>query len=200
MISFLRGTLTHKSGSELVIDVGGVGYSVTVPATTAERVGPVNAELTILTLLHVREDLMQLFGFATEQDRDLFKLLLGVSGIGPKIALAVLSGLSASATVRAIATGDAGAFTGVQGIGKKTAERIIMELRDRLPRTELTDFPAAPTSKQLKVRTEAIVALMALGHTRSAAEQALRNVLLESPGTELTVEELIRRALRHTGS
>lgn len=195
MISFLRGTIVRKSPSEIVVDVNGVGYAVSIPLSTYEQL-PDRGEATILTWLHVREDLLQLCGFATESEREMFRHLIGVNGIGPKMALAILSGLSTAGLREAIAAGDEAALTAAPGVGKKLAARMIMDLREKIgkaPAAAPAGTGSAGTGQQMRLRTEAVVALMALGHSRAAAEQALRRVVADSP--DLPVEELIRRAL-----
>lgn len=198
MISFLRGEIVQKSPTEIVIDVNGVGYSVTIPLSTYEKLEKSEGKQTILTYMHVREDAMQLYGFATEDERELFRLLISISGIGPKMAQGILSGVNVHQLRIAIAEGNIGILTAISGVGKKTAERIIIELRDKLSKTEATLPTVISSSKQLKIRSEALIALMSLGHSRATAEQALRTVLNETSNSNLPVEELIRLALRHT--
>ncbi|HTK81948.1 MAG TPA: Holliday junction branch migration protein RuvA [Bacteroidota bacterium] len=199
MISFLRGQIVRKSPAEVVIDVHGVGYVVSIPLSTFEQLDHAKGEQTLLTYMHVREDAMQLFGFATEAERELFRLLISINGIGPKMAQGILSGLSAGELRGAISQGNVTLLTSVPGIGKKTAERIVIELRDKLDKGVESESPVVSTTAQLKVRSEAVVALMSLGHSRAAAEQALRKVLSESTDKNLAVEDLIRLALRHAG-
>jgi Holliday junction DNA helicase RuvA len=199
MISYLRGQIVRKSPTELIIDVGGVGYAVTIPLSTFEKLENSNGNATILTYLHVREDLMQLYGFATEQERELFRLLISISGIGPKMAQGILSGLDAQQLRDAIVGGNIASLTAISGVGRKTAERIIIELRDKLAKDEVLNPLAVPTSAQLKARSEAIVALMSLGHSRSTAEQALNVAISGNSGKVLDVEEMIKLALRHAG-
>jgi Holliday junction DNA helicase RuvA len=198
MISFLKGEIVRKSPTELVIDVNGIGYSVTIPLSTFEKFEKSEGVQTILTHMHVREDAMQLFGFATEGEREIFRLLISISGIGPKMAQGILSGVRVDQLRTAIIEGNIGALTAISGVGKKTAERIIIELRDKLGTTEMTTSAVIPSSLQLKARSEALIALMSLGHSRATAEQALRIALNETPNGNLPVEELIRLALRHT--
>lgn len=198
MISYLKGKIVHKSPTEVVIDVNGVGYAVTIPLSTFEKLRQVNGEATILTYMHVREDILQLYGFATEPERELFKLLISVSGIGPKMAQGILSGMSAFELKEAVVQGDLAALTSISGIGRKTAERIVVELRDKLGRVEASDSATMTTSQQLKMRSEAVVALISLGHSRANAEHALREALNGGVNKDLPVEELIRLALRHT--
>jgi Holliday junction DNA helicase RuvA len=198
MISYLFGKLVHKTPTELVIDVNGVGYQVNIPLSTFEQLENADGEIKILTYLHVREDLMQLYGFATEAERELFRLLISVSGVGPKMAQGILSGLSTPELRQAILDGNLAALTSISGVGRKTAERLVIELRDKLAKTDVAESVPIPSSKQLKVRAEAVVALMSLGHSRQSAEKALLAVMKETTEKELSVEELIKRALRHT--
>jgi holliday junction DNA helicase RuvA len=199
MIARLTGQILHKSPTELTIDVNGVGYQVFIPLSTSEAIPDSPETATILTHTHVREDALQLFGFATETERELFRMLISVSGIGPKLALSVLSGMPPSDLQAALLSGDTDALTSISGIGRKTAERLVLELKSKVAKAGLlSETPsAAPTSQQLKQRSEALVALMSLGYTRSSAEKALRLVLNDSAGKPLTTEELIRRSLHH---
>jgi Holliday junction DNA helicase RuvA len=201
MIASLRGTLIAKSPTEVLLEVNGVGYLVAIPLSTHERLGPVRSELTLLTYLHVREDALQLFGFATEEERSLFRLLISVTGIGPRVALGILSGIPVTELRQHIAQGNLGAMTGIPGVGRKLAERLIVELRDKIGGT----VPGAETAPNAggsaqTIRSEALLALTSLGYQRAAAEKAIRTAAAESEGDELTVEGLIKRALRHTAS
>lgn len=192
MISYLSGTLAERHPTHLVVDVGGVGFLVQVPLSTYERSGPVGQAITILTHLNVREDALQLFGFMTEGERDLFGLLISVSGVGPQVAQKVLSGVSVNDFKRFVAAGDGRRLTTIPGIGKKTAERLVLELRDRVGKVRGVEEAGgrAPTGKA----QEAILALVALGATQAAAERAVGAVLDEEG--DLTVEQVIKRALR----
>jgi len=199
MISYLKGAIVTASPTEIVIDVNGVGYAVAIPLSTYEKVERLSGPVTILTYLHVREDLLQLYGFASEAEREMFRSLLAVSGIGPKMAQGILSGMSTGEIRNAVLSGNIASLTSISGVGKKTAERIIIELRDKLGKTDPSDAPLPTSSKHLRDRSEAVVALMSLGHTRTGAEQALRRVLQEARGTDLSIEEMIKRALHYTG-
>ena len=132
MIAFLRGRVFEKQPNRIIIDVQGVGYEVQVPLSTYYDVGDVGAEIALRVHTHVREEALQLFGFLTELERQLFERLIGISGIGPKLAIAVLSGIDARELVVAVQRADVARLTGIPGIGKKTAERIVLELKDRL--------------------------------------------------------------------
>lgn len=199
MIAQLTGILIEKSPTEVVVDVHGVGYLVSIPLSTYETLEHQNGEVTLLTHLHVREDVLQLYGFATEAERSLFRMLISISGIGPKMAQGILSGLNPAEFREAITTGNLLVLTSISGVGRKTAERLIIELKDKIAKGEGPEdaavFPA--TSQQGKIRAEAIVALMSLGYTRQNAEKALRAVLNETTEREFTIEELIKQSLRH---
>jgi holliday junction DNA helicase RuvA len=199
MISHLNGKLVTKSPTEIVIDVHGVGYSVSIPLSTYEKLEHAEGEVRILTYLHVREDAMHLYGFATEAERDLFKMLISISGIGPKMAQGILSGLNPDEFKEAVTNGNIAALTAISGVGRKTAERLIIELRDKIGKTGETEPAVIPGSKQMKIRAEAIIALMSLGYTRQNAEKALQTVLRESVEKEPTLEGLIKKALRQAG-
>lgn len=203
MISYLEGILVHKSPTEIIVDVNGVGYSVHIPLSTFEKLKSVShsapnssGRIKIFTVLHVREDAMQLFGFATEAERELFQLLISISGIGPRIAQGILSGMDTSELRQCITSADVAALTTIQGVGRKTAERIVVELRDKLGKAEEVSAGMLLSSKQLSVRSQALNALLSLGYTRASAEAALRAVLKEQK--ELPLEEIIKHALRHT--
>jgi Holliday junction DNA helicase RuvA len=198
MISHLKGTIARKSPTELIIDVNGVGYLVNISLSTFESIGAAAGDVRILTYMHVREDAIQLFGFATEAERELFRLLISVSGIGPKMAQGILSGLNPSELKNAIAANNIPALTSISGVGTKTAERIVLELRNRLGKVESSEAAAVSTSSQLKARSEAVIALMSLGYTRAIAEKTLQQVARESDDGEFSVEEMIKRALHHT--
>lgn len=198
MISHLRGKLVQKSPTEITIDVNGVGYQVHIPLSTFEKIDKLDGEVIILTHMHVREDAMILFGFATEAERDLFRMLISISGIGPKIAQGILSGISTNNLREAIQLGSVEVLTSISGVGRKTAERIVLELRSKLGKIDFAESNLTPTSHQLKARSEAIIALMSLGFNRTNAEQTIRTILSESVNKELSVEELIKMALHHS--
>lgn len=180
------------------MDVNGVGYFLNISLSTYEKLDSTGNQVKVFTYLHVREDALILFGFATEAEREMFKLLISVSGIGPKIAQGVLSGMNTDELKTSIQTGNIAALTSVQGIGRKTAERLVVELRDKLGKGEIEIFDRTFTTSQLKTRDDAMNALLSLGYNRSIAEQALRQVFKEFPGKDLSVEELIKQTLRHT--
>ena len=184
MISRLRGTLAGQTADGLVLDVGGVGYLVQATPSVLRRAAGA-AEVTVETYLHVREDALQLYGFADAAERSLFVQLLGVSGIGPKVALAVVSSASADELQRAIALDDSARFQAIPGIGKKTAERIVLELEGSV--VAAVPAPAGQAPRELVARD----ALVELGYSLVEAEQALAGV-----DPELPAEERVREALR----
>ncbi len=198
MISQLRGKILSLSPTQVVLDVNSVGYLLNISLSTYDQLQHADEDVVLLTHLHVREDLLQLYGFATEGEREIFRHLISITGIGPKMAQGILSGLKAEELREAIQTGNVAALTAISGVGKKTAERIILELKTKLGKIELVQTSDVPTSDQLKTRSEALVALMSLGYHRAVAERALRSVLQESRGEDLPVEELVKRALQHT--
>jgi holliday junction DNA helicase RuvA len=189
MISRLRGTPVGRSADGLVVDVGGVGYLVAATPSVLRSIEG-GGEVTVETYLHVREDALQLYGFADASERELFTQLLGVSGIGPKVALAVVSSAPPGELRRAIALQDPARFQAIPGIGKKTAERIVLELKEKLGSEDLValpSLPGAPTSAHVVARD----ALVELGYSVIEAETALAPI-----DPELAPEERVREALR----
>ena len=197
MISFLRGQIVESKPTEILLDVHGIGYQISIPLSTFQSLEHATGEVTILTYFHVREDAQQMYGFATEAERHLFRLLIAVSGIGPKMAQGILSGLSTTEFRHAIISGNLSTLTSISGVGRKTAERLILELRDKVDSADELQSLSPASSDQMKSRAEAIVALMSLGYSRANAEKALDAVLAVSIQRDLPVEELIKRALRH---
>jgi Holliday junction DNA helicase RuvA len=196
MIVSLQGTLLRKSPTEIVIDVQGVGYGVSIPLSTYERIGEVGGTATLLTYLHVREDILQLFGFATEEERALFRLLISVSGIGPKMAQGILSGISTGELRNHLLLGNSSALTAIPGVGKKLAERLVVELREKISKLESDRVLEKGAGSEPQVKTEAILGLTSLGYNRIAAEKAVREAIGELEGNALTVETLLKTALR----
>ena len=191
MIGSLRGRIASKSPPQLTVEVGGLGYELEAPMSTFFHLPAVGEEVRLLTHLVVREDAHVLYGFATAEERRLFRSLIRVSGVGPKIALALLSGLSVTAFAECVVREDVGALTRVPGVGRKTAERLIVEMRDRLAAPGAAADAAAP-AQAASAESEAYGALVALGYRPAEATRLLKAV---GPGTHST-EELIRRALQ----
>lgn len=200
MIHHLHGTLVDALPSLAVVDVHGVGYEVLIPLSSFDRLPPVGQEVRLLTHLAVREDAHVLYGFLTPSERDLFRLLVhNVSGIGPKIALGILSGLSVNAFRAAVAAQDVKALSAVSGVGRKTAERIVVELKDKIvsfgtdPATPTTSRPVLPESETRLA--DAAAALVTLGFKPAEAQEAVRGAAAVL-GPEATVEKLVRACLR----
>lgn len=192
MIGSLRGRLVEKEIDEVLLEVAGVGYRVSIPLSTYEGLPGRDEEASLVTYLHVREDELTLYGFATRRERRLFETLIGVSGIGPRLALHVLSRLAPERFAGAIARADLATLTGISGVGKKTAERMIVELKDKIG--ELAEAEDAGAVAALTTSGEdAVKALIALGIRRSAAERAVRDALAD--GDDPPAPELTRRAL-----
>ncbi|MEX2189703.1 MAG: Holliday junction branch migration protein RuvA [Bacteroidota bacterium] len=200
MIASLTGILKIKSPTEVLMDVNGVGYAVSVPISTFETLGETGSTVTLLTHLQVREDALQLYGFASETELVLFKLLISVTGIGPKLAQGILSGMSAPDLRTCIMQGNVPALTAIPGIGRKTAERLILELRDKVNKSETTSALSMQSSSKESVRTQALLALTSLGYSRPVAEMAIRRALNDGNGTDQSLEDLIKSALKYTSS
>jgi len=195
MIASLRGTLTEAAPGACVIECDGVGYLVQVSAHTRQSLPPAGREAFLRTRQIVREDSVQLFGFADAEELKLFDLLIAVSGVGPKLALAVLSGLRPQALARAIREEQVGALVGIPGIGRKTAERLIVELRDKLE-----NLPG-PAREGVLPRSErfddAVAALIRLGYTSTQSQEAVRQAA--ASGSNLSSEDLVKRSLASLG-
>jgi Holliday junction DNA helicase RuvA len=197
VIAHLSGTLLEKRVPRLVIDVAGVGYEVFVPLSTLYATGDIGAVVSLRVHTHVREDALQLFGFATSLELVLFERLIGVSGIGPKLALAVLSGIEPSDLVRAIREADLTRLTRIPGVGKKTAERLVLELKDRLP-AEPGDGATAEPAATGGVRGDVLSALANLGYQRGNVERTVDAVLrrVETRDFEPLLREVLREISR----
>ena len=191
MIALLTGSLIEKAPSRLIVDVGGVGYDVQVPLSTFYVLGEPGAAVSLRVYTHVREDVIALYGFATPLEQSLFERLISISGIGPKLALAVLSGIEPVELIRAIRTQDTARLTAIPGVGKKTAERIGLELKDRLP-SALQTATEAPAEEGR--RADLLSALLNLGYQRQAAEKAVDRVLKSAP--DAPFEQALRDVLR----
>lgn len=199
MIGFLSGKLLEKDANAVIIDVGGVGYEVTIPLSTFYELGDVGSEIKLRIFTHVREDSLQLFGFKTARERDLFLKLISVQGIGAKLGISMLSGMSADEIVGAIRTDNLARLTSIPGVGRKTAERIVIELRDKITDLSVAAALGATATAGSSTGTEtvfddALSALVNLGYQRNAAEKSLQEAAKE--GTDLTVQKLLRSALQ----
>ncbi len=196
MITFVQGLLVEKEPERAVVNVGGIGYEVFIPLSTYDRLPLADEPVKVLTYHHVREDAHLLYGFATEDERDLFNRLLAVSGIGPKIALAALSGMSVRELKTSIVGADIKRLSGISGIGKKTAERIVVELKDKISAGEALEAVAgADEAMPSEVRLrDTVMALIALGYKQQDA-LAMARKAAEKAGPDAPVEDLIRRSL-----
>jgi holliday junction DNA helicase RuvA len=174
MIGFLRGQILEKQPNRVVVDVHGVGYDVHVPLSTYYQLGDEGSDVGLRVYTHVREEALQLYGFLTDLERQLFERLIGISGIGPKLAVALLSGMEPRDVLGAVQRGDVARLTGVPGIGKKTAERIVLELKDRVAGLGLAPAAEAPAaSPQDQLKSDLLSALQNLGYHRPLAEKAV---------------------------
>ena len=195
MIARLKGTLAEKTPNRLTIDVGGVGYDVLVPLSTFYGIGEIGANVALRIHTHVREEVIALYGFATPLEQDLFERLISISGIGPKLALAVLSGIDPGDLVRAIRAQDVARLTRIPGVGKKTAERIGLELKDRLPlATTASAGQTEATAPGEDLRSDLLSALTNLGYKGQVAEKAVDAALKKTP--DASFEDVLRDILR----
>ena len=199
MISYIRGELVSFEKEKIIVDVNGIGYGIFMPETSMGMLPQCGSEVKIHTYLNIREDAMQLFGFLTKDDLNIFKMLIGVSGIGPKGGLAILSKLSADDLRFAILSGDAKAISSAQGIGKKTAEKVIIELKDKLDLEDMlkpkdnTEISLSIDHSDNEMQSEAVQALVALGYGNTESLKAVKKVCPECA----TVEEILKAALKH---
>jgi Holliday junction DNA helicase RuvA len=197
MIGHLSGKLLEKQTNAVIVDVGGVGYEVTIPLSTFYELGEPGSEIELRIHTHVREDAIQLFGFKTGRERDLYLKLISVQGIGARSGITMLSGMSADEIIAAIRANDLGRLTSIPGVGRKTAERLVIELRDKVgdlaaaASAAVSSDTAAPADT---VFEDALSALVNLGYQRASAERALK--LATDEGTEMTVQKLLRRSLQ----
>jgi Holliday junction DNA helicase RuvA len=199
MIASLRGRLLEKHPSRLIIDVNGVGYDVAVPLSTFYAIGETGSDVALRVHTHVREDALQLFGFLTPLELAVFERLIAVSGIGPRLALTVLSGIEPAALVTAVQRGDIARLTAIPGVGKKTAERIGLEMKDRLPKALEALAGAGPApSPGDALREDLASALANLGYHRQAVERVLDGVLAggETPGFEAALRAALKQLVR----
>ncbi len=194
MISELSGKLIRKSPSGLVVDVGGVGFRLLVPLSTFRSLVGEGQNVHLFTHLNVREDALDLFGFATEAERTIFTELISVSGVGPKLGLTILSGLSPEVFHEAVIQEDVALLTSIKGIGKKTAQRLVIELKDKLSGMDVSSIGGAGEGQREEMG-DAVRALVSLGIQQGAARDAVLAVRREC-GEDLSIEELIKRALR----
>ena len=202
MIAHLSGTLLSKQATSVIVDVGGVGYEVNIPLSTFYELEDAGANVQLRIYTHVKEDALQLYGFKTARERELFINFISVSGIGPKLGIALLSGMSADELIASIKTNNLARLTLIPGVGRKTAERLIVDLREKMTALAAAQIEeqagakpsAVSASPEDNVRSDALSALLNLGYQRSSAEKAIDAALSE--GGEMTVESVLRRGLR----
>jgi len=198
LIAQLSGKLAVKLPNTVIIDVGGVGYEVTVPLSTFYELGDVSSDVSLKIHTHVREDSLQLFGFQTNREKELFLRLTSVSGIGPKLAITMLSGMPAVELIPAIRNNDIVRLTAIPGVGRKTAERVIVELRDKLAAVSFDDAEDGAASQafatEADVKEDTVGALMALGYPKPQAERAVSAAIREEG--ERTIEAVLKRSLK----
>ncbi len=193
MISYLVGKLEVKNPTQIVLEVNGVGYLVRIPLSTYERLGDVGEEARVFTHLHLRQDAIQLYGFSTSEERTLFERLIGISGIGPRLAQGILSGIGVDDFRRYVARGDVDSLVAIPGVGRKTAQRLVVELKEKFAGGEWREGPPEEGGRPQEA---ALLALLSLGYKRGQAKSALEKALGKAGGP-LPLEELIREALRY---
>ena len=192
MIAHLRGRILRKGPQEAVLDVGGVGYRVAIPVSTFYRLGEPGAEVELRTYTHVREDTLALYGFLTAGEQDMFERLISVGGVGPRLAVNILSGIEVPDLVAALRTSDVTRLTRVPGVGKKTAERLIVELKDKMPAAVAEEARMTPAGGGPK--EDLLSALVNLGYSRGEVERGVDRALREDAAGRF--EDLLRRALQ----
>ena len=193
MIASLKGKLESLSGDGAVIDVGGIGFRVYMPTSTLSTLGTIDKEVKLYTHLHLREDNAALYGFASTGELELFRVLINVSGLGPKLALAMLSAMDIESLMAAIATGNTDLLTGIPGIGKKMANRLVLELKDKIG----TGWAIAPAVQMAQENVDVLAALTSLGYSLSEATQVVASLPREQ---ELSLEDRVKLALGYLGS
>ncbi|HEY2964577.1 MAG TPA: Holliday junction branch migration protein RuvA [Pyrinomonadaceae bacterium] len=202
MIAHLNGRLLSKEPNSVIVDVAGVGYEVNIPLSTFYELADAGANVELRIYTHVKEDALQLYGFKTARERELFVNFISVSGIGPKLGIALLSGMSADELIASIKNNNLARLTLIPGVGRKTAERLIVDLREKMAALAASQVAVEPgvrpetisASPEDNVRSDALSALLNLGYQRSAAEKAIDSVI--NDGGETTVESVLRRGLR----
>ena len=196
MIAYLQGKLVRKTPTDLIVDVNGVGYLVHIPLSTYDRAGSPGDVIQVLTYLYVREEAMELFGFMTEEERELFRALIAVSGVGPRLAQSILSSFSVADFKRALLREDVKMLTSIPGVGKKTAQRLILELKERFGKAEYYEELGAVAQRgEVTPQEEALLALVALGYDYPSAKRMIEKAGKDS-AEEMPVGELVKVALK----
>ncbi len=194
MIGSLRGKLTEKRPNQILIDVGGVGYQVLIPLSTFAGLGALHEEISVLVHTHVREDQFSLYGFLTAREKQCFELLISASGVGPSLALKILSGMGLEQLIPAIRKGDLAQLVRIPGVGRKTAERVVLELRDKLAAVDVLEAGKPTTRSQME--SDVASALVNLGYDERSVEHAIE----KSRGSGVDFEDLLRAALQLLGN
>ena len=205
MIAYLEGKLIEKSPTHLILEVNGVGYSINIPVSSYANIGEIGEIVKVLTYQYVREDELKLYGFSSRQERELFELLISVSGVGPRLALGILSSISVEDFQRSVLGEDLDVLIHISGVGKKTAQRLILELKEKLGKVDLGVEKGIEVKERVSVPVEeAVLALVSLGYNKLDARKAVQLVMSEAnlkanSETEesLPIEELIKRALKY---
>ncbi|HOP99812.1 MAG TPA: Holliday junction branch migration protein RuvA [Acetivibrio clariflavus] len=202
MFAYIRGKLEYKHNDYIVVEANGVGYKIYTSLSTIQNLEPVGNEVKIYTYLYVREDVMSLYGFLTQEELGMFELLLSVSGVGPKAAISVISSMSPSKFGLSVITNDYKSLTKAQGVGNKMAQRIILELKDKINKTELASSfsEKAQDSDEVKDNTrfsEAVSALIVLGYTASEANKAVASIYKEDMDVELVIKNALKTLARN---
>jgi Holliday junction DNA helicase RuvA len=199
MIARISGTLIEKSVAHIIIEAHGIGYRIFVPLTTFYELPELGEAVSLRIYTNVREDAIHLFGFNTNEEKDVFELMIGVTGIGPKLAINILSGMAARDLMEAISHGNVGRLVGIPGVGRKTAERMVLELKDKLTKllVDKSGFEMASLVKEADLLQEdAMSALVNLGYRSSAVRDVLEKVIQSSADEKLTLDILLKRALK----
>jgi Holliday junction DNA helicase RuvA len=193
MISTIQGILLVKTPTSIVIETSGIGFQLSIPLSTFETLVGVGQKVKLFTHLHVREDALQLYGFASEKERSLFLLLLSVTGIGPKVAQGILSGISVEEFASAVGGQDAQALVRIPGVGKKTADRLVLELREKIEEFRIDEKRTVPAGES-PLMEEAVQALVSLGYKRAQAHETIQSIVRSQP--QLPIEDVLRKALQ----
>ena len=191
MIGFLTGKIISKKPTQILMDVNGVGYQVNISITTFEKLGDVNSAVSLFTFLSVKEDALDLYGFSTEAEKEMFRLLISVSGIGPKLAQSILSGIQIEELKEALQVGNISRLVAIPGIGRKTAERLLIELRDKVEK--LAEEFIQVSNAKFAIKNDAVSALTSLGYNVKTAEKVVRDILEKTP--DATIEDLVKNSL-----
>jgi Holliday junction DNA helicase RuvA len=198
LIAYLEGKLIEKNPTHLILEVNGVGYSINIPVSSYANIGEIDQTVKVLTYQYVREDELKLYGFASRQEKGLFELLISVNGVGPRVALGILSSISVEDFQRSVLGEDLDVLTHISGVGKKTAQRLIVELKEKLGKVDLGVEKGVEVKERVgaPVEEEAVLALVSLGYNKLDARKAIRKANSESEES-MPIEELIKRALKY---